>query len=103
MRDPVEFKNCARSLKALADPIRLKLIQRLQAGPKSVGELVELLGEELANVSHHLGVLRNARLVVDEKHGKHVIYSLHPEVRHSKKPKQADCIDLGCSRLELKE
>ena len=64
---------------------------------------VLVLFEQYAKVSHHLGVLRNARLVVDEKHGKHVIYSLHPEVRPSKKPKQADCIDLGCCRLELKE
>src|SRR5262249_35111365 len=104
MREPTEFKNCARSLKALADPLRLKLVQCLQTGPKSVGELVNLLGEELANVSHHLKVLRHARLVLDEKQGKYVIYSLNPEIYPPKKNKQAaDAIDLGCCRLELKD
>jgi DNA-binding transcriptional ArsR family regulator len=37
-----------------------------------------LLGSDLVNASHHLGVLRQARLVCNRKQGRHVIYSLSP-------------------------
>jgi ArsR family transcriptional regulator len=98
----MQSRACARYLKALADPERLRLIQCLQSGPKNVSELSELLKAELANVSHHLGVLRNAGLVVDQKQGKFVIYSLHPEVfRPSPDDQGADSLDLGCCRFEL--
>ena len=89
-------------LKALADPERLKIVQCLQGGPKNVSELSLLLGEELAKVSHHLGVLRRAGLVEDQKQGKYVRYSLHPDVFRPKEERQAaDTLDLGCCRLEL--
>ena len=102
MRDRMKSKDCARSLRALADPERLKIIQCLQGGPKNVGELAGLLEEELANVSHHLGVLRAAGLVLDDRQGKYVIYSLHPDIFRRKGPGEtADCLDLGCCRLQL--
>src|SRR5436305_488588 len=105
MDDKLQSSDCARYLKALADPERLKIIQCLQSGPKSVGELAHLLKNELVNVSHHLGVLRHAKIVLDEKQGKYVIYSLHPDVlriRKSTRP-QDNCLDLGCCRLEWGE
>ena len=102
MRDTLQFDKCARLLKALADPERLKLVQCLQDGPKNVGELAALLGQELVNVSHHLGVLRHAGLVTDQKQGKYVIYSLHRNIFRAKKEAGArDCLDLGCCRVEL--
>jgi ArsR family transcriptional regulator len=102
MRDRLQSIECARVLKALADPERLKIVQCLQAGPRNVGELSAQLGQEMANVSHHLGVLRHAGLVRDEKHGKYVVYSLHPDVfKPRDKDQPADVLDLGCCRLEL--
>jgi DNA-binding transcriptional ArsR family regulator len=102
MQDELQSTECARRLKALADPERLKIIQCLQAGPKNVSALADLLGTDIANVSHHLGVLRHAGLVSDEKQGKFVVYSLHPDVfRPKKSGKPLDVIDLGCCRLEL--
>ena len=102
MDDNLQSDECARYLKALADPDRLKIIQCLQGGPKNVSELAELLGRELVNVSHHLGVLRHAGLVQDEKHGKFVVYSLHPDVfRPRGAHASADALDFGCCRLEL--
>lgn len=102
MRDRLKSKECARSLRALADPERLKIIQCLQGGPKNVGELAELLKVELANVSHHLGVLRVAGLVTDDRQGKYVVYSLNPDIFCRKGPGEpADFLDLGCCRLEL--
>jgi ArsR family transcriptional regulator len=99
MRDRLDSTQCARFLKALGEPDRLKIIQCLQTGPKNVSELSTLLDAELANVSHHLRVLRDAGLVQDAKQGKYVIYSLHPDVFRHGEP--ADAIDLGCCRLEL--
>jgi ArsR family transcriptional regulator len=102
MRDKLQSTECARFLKALADPERLKIVQCLQTGPKNVSEVAALLGQELVNVSHHLGVLRHAGLVQDERHGKFIIYSLHPDVFRPREGNQAvDALDLGCCRLEL--
>ncbi len=102
MRDALRSSACARYLRALADPDRLKIVQCLQNGPKNVSEVAALLREDLANVSHHLRVLRHAGLVRDEKQGKYVVYSLHPEVfRPSDDGQGADTLELGCCRLEL--
>ena len=101
MRDRLQSDKCARYLKALADPDRLKLVQELQAGPKTLTDLALLLGKELANVSHHLGVLRNAGLVQTQKDGKFVIYRLHPDVFQKDPADKAGAFDLGCCRLEL--
>ena len=98
MDDKLQSASCAKYLKALADPERLKIVQCLQSGPKNVTELAELLERELVNVSHHLGVLRHAGLVQDQKQGKFVIYSIHPDVGNAKKGE--DRLDLGCCRLE---
>ena len=104
MRDRLQSDDCARFLKALADPDRLRIVQCLQAGPKNVSEIAAQLGVELANVSHHLGVLRHAGLVQDEKQGKFVVYALDPEIyRRQKKGAGLDMLDLGCCRLELGE
>ncbi len=102
MHDELQSRDCARRLKALADADRLKIVQLLQDGPKNVSTLADLLSADIANVSHHLGVLRHAGLVRDEKQGKFVVYSLHPDVFRPKAAGQAaDVIDLGCCRLEL--
>jgi ArsR family transcriptional regulator len=102
MRDRLESTKCARYLKALAEPERLKIIQCLQTGPKNVGQLANLLDEEVANVSHHLGVLRHAGLVLNRKEGKYVVYDLHPDIYVPQEEGPAGgVLDLGCCRLEL--
>src|SRR5690242_8029658 len=102
MDDQLQSDQCSRYLKALAAPDRLKLIQCLLSGPKNVSELTTLLGGEFVNISHHLGVLRHANMVQDEKQGKFVVYSLHPDVLAFKKTNKQgkQILDLGCCRLE---
>jgi len=99
MHDKLRSDECARSLKAIGDPERLKIIQCLQTRSRNVSELATLLEAELANVSHHLRVLRDAGLVVDQKQGKFVVYSLNPNI--FKPGAGGDALDLGCCRLEL--
>lgn len=102
MDDHLQSTECSRYLKALAAPERLKIVQILMRGPKNVTELTALLGLEFVNVSHHLSVLRHANMVVDEKQGKFVVYSLHPDVLAKRRTDGhgKQMLDLGCCRLE---
>ncbi|HEX2172802.1 MAG TPA: metalloregulator ArsR/SmtB family transcription factor [Dehalococcoidia bacterium] len=61
---------------ALADPLRLAVLQRLMAGPASVAELVALTGQGQSKVSNHLAVLRDQQLVRSERRGRQRIYRL---------------------------
>ncbi|NWG14025.1 MAG: winged helix-turn-helix transcriptional regulator [Acidobacteria bacterium] len=63
-------------LKALAHPIRITVFEVLANGEKTVGELVDLLGEKNANTSRHLAVMRAAGLVETSKEGLNVHYSI---------------------------
>jgi DNA-binding transcriptional ArsR family regulator len=102
VRDRLDSDRCAPLLKALADPERLRIVQCLRRRPKNVGELAAELNTDIANVSHHLGVLRRAGLLNRRKEGKYVVYSLHADVfRCSEGKSVADAIDLGCCRIDL--
>lgn len=50
-------------LRALADPLRRRILAQLAAGPQSSGEVARRLGLPRVNVTHHLGVLADAGLV----------------------------------------
>ena len=71
----------ARVGKALADPIRLQLLDvlRKHAGKVCVCELVPLFDVSQPTVSHHLKVLREAGLVGYEKQGLWAYYYVRPE------------------------
>jgi ArsR family transcriptional regulator len=102
MSESLEPERCARMLRALADPERLRIIHCLRGGARNVSELASLLEAEIVNVSHHLGVLRHAGLVLDDKQGRFVVYSLHPDVfRPTKSSAKPEHLDLGCCRLEI--
>lgn len=66
----------ADRLKALADPMRLKLLHELRAGEICVSDLAARVGGTQANVSKHLGVLRNAGLVRCHRDGMNVCYEV---------------------------
>lgn len=66
------------TFRALADPTRRTLIERLREGPKSVGELVSGLPVSQPAVSQHLRVLRNAQLVEVRQQGNRRIYRFNP-------------------------
>ena len=100
MKD-LEPKRCARILRVLADPERLRIIQCLSAGPRNVSELAALLGRAVVKVSHHLSVLRQAGLVEDERQGRYVVYRLHPDVYRPAGANGDEHLDLGCCRLEV--
>jgi DNA-binding transcriptional ArsR family regulator len=101
MKDVLSSKECAERLKALADADRLRIVQVLRSGPKNVSEIAQALEAEIANVSHHLQILKREKLVETEKQGRFVVYRLHPDVFAAEKAASGDCLDLGCCKLEL--
>jgi ArsR family transcriptional regulator len=65
---------------ALAHPTRIAIIELLENGELSAGDLMEKLGMEQANVSQHLAVLRSKQLVVNRKAGNQVFYSVRDPI-----------------------
>ena len=100
MTDEKTAQECADLLQALGEPNRIRIIDLLRAGSKNVTELSRLMQEEIVNVSHHLGVLREAGLVSDRKDGRFVIYSLHPRFFHSD-ASNSTRLDLGWCKVEI--
>ncbi len=66
----------AKVMKALAHPSRLLIVQALMNHELCVGELRDLLGQDISTVSRHLSVLKNAGLLAEEKRGLYVYYKL---------------------------
>ena len=61
---------------ALGEPSRLRIVELLRAGPRSVGEIVESLGIRQPQVSKHLRVLSDTGLVAAERDARRRIYHL---------------------------
>src|SRR4051812_8299769 len=103
MRDRLRSDECSKYLRALADGDRLKIVQCLQDGPMSVGEVTRRLAARLANVSHHLRLLRQAGVVERRKQGRFVIYALSPKIHRPTPPGAGapDALEFGCCRIEL--
>lgn len=67
-----QFK--AEFFKALAHPMRIRILELLQGGPLSVGQLQEAIGAPASSISQQLAVLRSRDLVATERRGTTVIY-----------------------------
>jgi DNA-binding transcriptional ArsR family regulator len=70
------LKYVAKYFKALAEPMRLKVLNALRDGEKNVGQLTEISGCTQANVSKHLSLLSQYDLVKRESRGNCVFYSI---------------------------
>lgn len=70
----------AELFKALAHPGRIRILEVLSDGERSVGEMQPLVGIELSHLSQQLAVLRRARLVTARKEGSTVIYAVKDEL-----------------------
>jgi DNA-binding transcriptional ArsR family regulator len=66
----------ARVIKAMAHPVRLRLLECLAQGPKCVCDLQEVAGLDMSTVSKHLHLMRDAGLIDSERRGQWVHYSL---------------------------
>ena len=64
--------------RAIADPTRRAILDRLRAGPTPVNDLAADFEQSRPAISKHLRVLREARLVTEEKIGRERLYALDP-------------------------
>ncbi len=92
---PVALELVAARFKMLAEPMRLRLLNELRGGERTVTQLVEATGAGQANVSKHLGLLADAGMVSRRKEGLTVNYFIADESLF-------ELCDLVCGRL-LKE
>lgn len=66
----------AQVFKALAHPLRIRVLDELRSGPLPVGELRERLGVEQSTLSQQLAVLRSHGLVTTRRSGSTVRYEV---------------------------
>lgn len=76
MPDRPIYQRKAEFLKALAHPLRLRILELLVNGERMVGELVTATESEPSHLSQQLGVLRAAGVVVSRRSGPNVYYSV---------------------------
>jgi DNA-binding transcriptional ArsR family regulator len=101
--DPLQPSRCAQRLAALAAPERLKIVRFLTEGPHTVSEIADMLGIPPVNVSHHLSVLKHAKLIAGKKKGRFVWYALCPGVLEESREAGMlkEVLDLGCCQILL--
>lgn len=66
----------AERFRAMGEPMRLKILERLFRSPAAVGEILESVGGTQANVSKHLALLHAVGLVRRRKEGNRTVYSI---------------------------
>lgn len=68
-----------KTLLALSDPTRREILKMLKKGDKTAGEISERFDISAPAISRHLSVLKDAELVVAQREGKFLFYSLYRE------------------------
>ena len=69
-----------RTFKALSDPNRREILNLLKDGPMTAGEIVEHFQVSGATISHHLNMLKESGLILDDRQGKYIYYELNTSV-----------------------
>ena len=92
------IKKCAQSLKILSDETRLRILREIKDGEKTVSEINNHLKIDQSLLSHHLKILKEAKLVTCVRQGKFFLYkSGNPVIKN----KNSEFIDLGCCTLNF--
>jgi len=69
-----------RAFRALADETRRMILRLLRDGPLTSGEIADRFDSSWPTISRHLAVLREAGLVMTERHGQEIRYELNTSV-----------------------
>ena len=68
------------SFKALSDPTRRKILEMLADKDLTAGDIADAFDMTKPSISHHLSILKGADLVISDKQGQYVVYSLNTTV-----------------------
>jgi DNA-binding transcriptional ArsR family regulator len=78
--NPESLEKAAGMLKAIAHPVRIKIMEYLEDGKKrTVTEIHNQLGIEQSTASHHLGILKDKGVLASKREGKNTWYFLKYE------------------------
>ena len=66
--------------KALSDSTRRKILEMLSEKDMNAGEIADAFQISKPYISHHLSILKSAKLIIDERQGQNIIYSLNMTV-----------------------
>lgn len=66
--------------KALSDPIRRQILLMLRKQDMTAGEIAEKFDISKPSISHHLNILKQAGMVLDERKGQYIYYSINTSV-----------------------
>ena len=75
-KEKITIEEKVRVFKALAHPVRLRIVESLSQGEQCVCVCLKMFDIDISTLSRHLSVLKNAGIVADQKRGKNVYYSL---------------------------
>jgi DNA-binding transcriptional ArsR family regulator len=92
----LDEKKFSKYFKAFGDLSRLRIVGLLAAKDMTVNEIVAQVDLSQSTVSRHLGVLRQAEIVIDRRDGQQVIYSLNKETVEN-------CCESFCCCLDVKD
>jgi DNA-binding transcriptional ArsR family regulator len=89
---PEALEMVAARFRAMGEPLRLRILQQLEAGERSVSTLAQRVASTQPNVSKHLKVLQEAGLVQRRQQGTSAYYSIADEMVF-------ELCDMICTRL----
>ncbi|MDP6624970.1 MAG: metalloregulator ArsR/SmtB family transcription factor [Nitrospinota bacterium] len=69
--------DCCSFFKAVGDPTRVKIMVLLRKKEMCVSDICKHFKMKQPSISHHLNILKNAKIVSDRKEGKEVYYALN--------------------------
>ena len=71
-----EIEQASYAMKAIAHPLRLKILCLLSSGEITVQEIVEAVGTSQSNISQHLAILRDKKILKTRKETNKVYYRI---------------------------
>ena len=80
---------------ALSDPTRREILRLLRKRSMTAGEIAERFPLALSTLSGHFNVLKNAGLIVAEKNGTSIVYSLNVSVVEQAMSAMLELLDVG--------
>jgi DNA-binding transcriptional ArsR family regulator len=74
------MKQLSDLFKSLSDPTRRTILQLLRDGPKTPSDLLEEIDISQPTLSHHLDILKRSALIIGERNGQFIRYTLNMTV-----------------------
>ncbi len=90
----------SKTFSALSDATRREILKMLREGDLTAGEIAAKFDISKPSISHHLNILKNAGLVLDERKGQYIYYSLNTSVLDEVMGWIANLLDKGESKNE---